>query len=427
MKFISNSEISKYDNVISSFKNVLQGEFLKGYTSQYASLQVPFDTKKLQEVTEMVKCYSDISLCVLIGIGGSNLGTLAILEAMYGKDFNSKLRVPLLNAETCDSYEMQKILHRVTQEISKHSKVLINCVSKSGGTTETIALFDILEQVMKSQIDYKKYIVCTTQKGSILDKYAKKKGYRVLHVEEQVGGRYSVFSPVGVFPMIVCGVDVFEVLQGAQEGIRDVMQYSNNDALYSALSIYESVIKYNCSELNLFFFVKQFESLGKWYRQLMGESLGKEFNLKGEKVHFGITPLVSLGSTDLHSMAQLFIGGPNRVHHQLVEIENSSLFSELQVSLNQEVITDIKGMYLQDIMNSIITGVKSSFTKRNIPYDEYVFEHISLKEIGKFMQYKMIEMMFLGHLFEVNPFNQPNVEEYKIETKAELKKVAQKM
>lgn len=427
MEFKTNNElelIKKYKKNIVKFQSTLRDEFLKSYESEYASIQAPFDMLKFEKTYSLTKSYSDVSLIVLIGIGGSNLGTLAILEAIYGKNYNSKLKVPILNAETTDSYEISEILTRIKQEIARGKKVLVNCVSKSGGTTETIALLDIIEDVVKLQRNYKNYIVCTTQKESKLDTYAQRRGYKSIHIEETVGGRYSVFSPVGIFPLEICGVNTKQLLLGAQKEIKNQIILNHEDSIsnLSALNIYHNFSKHNCIELNQFFFVKQFEGLGKWYRQLIGESLGKEFNLENKKVHFGITPLISLGSTDLHSMAQLFIGGPNRVYHQLISVKNNSNFDLLKVSSNQELIQDIKEKSLQDIMNAIINGLKQSFINRNIKFDEYILQNNSPYEIGRFMQSRMIEMMFLGQLCNVNPFNQPNVEEYKIETKKELSK-----
>lgn len=422
MKFINNNDklTEKYSSKIQSFRKEFLIEYQKLYKSNYGSLHAPFDTKKVEEVHDIVKECRDIGLIVLVGIGGSNLGTLAILQSLYGNNYNSKLKVPVLNAETTDSYEIEEILTRIKQEIARGNKVLVNCVSKSGSTTETIALFDIILDIVKYQKNYKDYIVCTTQKNSKLDNYAKENKFKLIHIEESVGGRYSVFSPVGILPLMVCGVNCYKLLEGAQDEITEIISNKDPIPIQSAISIYDSY-KNKKNQLNLFFFVKQFVGLGMWYKQLIGESLGKEFDKKNKKIHFGITPIISLGSTDLHSMAQLFIGGPNNTHHQIISTINQDRFNELKVSQSQELIPDLKELSLQQIHQAIINGLKKAFDKRKISYDEYIFGNFSEYEIGKFMQSKMIEMMCLGYLCNLNPFDQPNVEEYKIFTKEELK------
>lgn len=150
----------------------------------------------------------------------------------------------------------------------------------------------------------------------------------------------------------------------------------------------------------------------------MAESLGKEFDRNGRKVNVGITPTVSVGSTDLHSVAQLYLGGPYDKFTTFISIENSR--SRLLVPLRDDysdLVPGIDGKSLDEILSAILEGTKEAFRKDKRPFIEISLPDKSESAIGQFMQLKMIETMYLGHLLNVNPFDQPDVEKYKKETR----------
>ena len=155
----------------------------------------------------------------------------------------------------------------------------------------------------------------------------------------------------------------------------------------------------------------------------MAESLGKEFNKKMETVNIGITPVISIGSTDLHSMAQLYLGGPYDKFTTFLSIENSN--SHIKVPTLKEyskLVYGIQGMSLESVMSAIVDGTKTAFRQGGRPFMEIKLPCKSEYSIGQFLQFKMIETIFLGYLLDVNPFDQPNVENYKEETRKILQK-----
>ncbi|MFB6245706.1 MAG: hypothetical protein ABEJ03_05170, partial [Candidatus Nanohaloarchaea archaeon] len=194
-----------------------------------------------------------------------------------------------------------------------------------------------------------------------------------------------------------------------------------NPASRSAATIFEN--KERGHDIHdLFLYGKDLEMIGKWYRQLTGESIGKEHDNEGEQVHTGVTPIVSVGSTDLHSMVQLYLGGPNDKLHSFVWVEEND--SEIELPENSEyedLVEDIQGISFKEIMEAIFEGVNTAFEKSDRPYNVITIPDKSERSIGGLLQFKMMEMMYLGSLLNVNPFNQPNVEEYKVETKEILK------
>jgi len=164
-----------------------------------------------------------------------------------------------------------------------------------------------------------------------------------------------------------------------------------------------------------FLFASDLEGLGKWLSQLIGESLGKEKNLKDEIVNVGITPVVST-AVDLHSMSQLYLAGP---------MDKFTNFVKIKKNKNNIKIPDgeTKTQTLAEITDAIISGVESAYAKRKLPFAEITLEDKTEKSIGEFLQFKMMEIMFLAGLLEINAFNQPNVEEYKVVTRKILGKI----
>jgi glucose-6-phosphate isomerase len=385
------------------------GEALeKEYDTPYASLNLPTDAQALTTVKKLANKYRAIKAIVVIGIGGSNLGTMAVQQALQGRLHNEFKGTQIYWVDTVDAHTVAEVIDALPP-----TGVLLNVVSKSGGTTETIANFEVLQRAVP-----RAKVVVTTDEGSKLWKFAKKKNYPTLAIPQQVGGRYSVFSPVGLFPLAVLGIDIDQLLEGATDMRTQCLPpFTHNPAAMSAMAHYVHS-KRGRNIANTFLFAPDFEAIGKWYRQLMGESIGKEHNKSGTKrVLAGITPTVATGSTDLHSMAQLYLGGPDDKFTTIVTLAEEG---GLQLPKRKEfnaLVPHIQGKSLVQLMNAIIGGVLIAYKKSNRPFVQVVFPNRGPYAIGQFLQFKMIEMMLLGYLLNVNPFDQPAVERYKVETK----------
>ncbi len=393
------------------------------YADDRASINLPDDAKMVEKVKDTIgkKCALDPAFLIVIGIGGSNLGTIAVQEAVFGRSYNGLTAgTKILYADTVDSDSINDIIRTIEPTLRNGGSVIINGVSKSGGTTETIANFEILADLLKRyRKEYQKYIVVTTDKNSKFWNLAARKGFDALEIPQKVGGRYSVFSPVGLFPLGMIEVNIDRLLQGAvwMEDKCLSEKIENNPAAISAALLYLHYKKgQNISDL--FLFSNDLESIGKWYRQLMGESIGKEFNKYGKKVFSGITPTVSIGSTDLHSMAQLYLGGPYDKFTTFVSVQrNRSTIKTPNLEEYSALVDGIQEKPLPQMMDAILEGVKIAFRKGRRPFAEITLPDKSECSIGQFLQFKMMEIMYLGSLLEVNPFDQPNVETYKTETR----------
>ena len=395
----------------------------KGYDDDRAFINLPDDEETLSIVKRTIeeKLSLQPEFLIVIGIGGSNLGTLAVQEAILGKLYNlSASTTKVLYADTVDSALISSIINLVKPTLKRNGNVLLNVISKSGITTETVANFRILIDLLRKYKEgYKDHVVVTSDRGSKLWKLAVKEGFTTLEIPRKVGGRYSVFSPVGLFPLGLLGIRIEDLLKGARqmrEACVDADLERNPAAIIACIQFNHYQEGKNISDL--FFFSSDLESLGKWCRQLMAESLGKEFDRNGRKVNVGITPTVSVGSTDLHSVAQLYLGGPYDKFTTFISIENSR--SRLLVPLRDDysdLVPGIDGKSLDEILSAILEGTKEAFRKDKRPFIEISLPDKSESTIGQFMQLKMFETMYLGRLLNVNPFDQPDVEKYKKETR----------
>ncbi len=399
-----------------------------GYEDPASSINLPSDKDVLSEV-EIIKdsfLFEKLKYILVVGIGGSNLGTQAVYEALYGfADKINKNRFPqIIFLDTNNPRFLSALESFLLTEIEDLEEIAVNIISKSGGTMETVANAEIvLNTLSKKFADIKSRVVITTDFNSKLWKIAEKEELSLLAIPEKVGGRFSVLSSVGLFPLSLAGIDVIAIREGAYEARKECLNADilKNPALVSATTLYIQSKQGRVINDN-FFFNPELEYLGKWYRQLMGESIGKESDVHGNVVNEGITPTVSIGSTDLHSMGQLYLGGRRDKMTTFVYAGNPEANSSVpKKPFFGEISKDIAGKKAEDIMSAISEGVKESYKKKGLPFTEILLDDVSEKSLGWFMQFKMIEIMYLAELLEVNAFDQPSVESYKVETRKILK------
>jgi len=389
------------------------------YNEYDSSINLPDDTVLLEQVQTVVeqKVTGALKYSVVVGIGGSNLGTKAVYDALYGaRDVLEPARFPkMLFAETTDP-EWLAMVGRLLETLSSPDEVLVTVISKSGGTTETLANFEIIMKVLGAKFgNVDERVVAISDEGSKLWDAAVAKNITCLAIPAPVGGRYSVLSAVGLLPLASVGVDIVKLRQGASEMLNRVLG-GDNIAAESAAVLAGSYVK-GCVINDNFFFHPELESIGKWYRQLMGESIGKERSLQDKVVHIGITPTVSLGSTDLHSVGQLYLGGPKDKLSTFVSSNKVAAVGVPDERVFPGLVPMVTGKSAETVMSAILEGVQIAYQKANLPYMQVVLDAIDEYSIGAYLQFKMVEMMYLGQLLDVNSFDQPSVESYKIETK----------
>ena len=386
-----------------------------GYTAPESSINLPFDEGMHNEIEATALKFKTPSLkyIIHIGIGGSVLGTQAIYEALVGSyDALVPNRLPKIIFVDTNCSGMIKIIRDLFRVLQNPEEVVIHVVSKSGTTIETIANFEIIYAFLKERFgEVKSRVVVTTDRGSKLWTAGETQGFTCLPIPQNVGGRYSVLSAAGILSLSLAGIDAHALREGASK-MREICLSGNieeNIALISAAILYHHYQK-GISIHNSFFFGPELESLGKWYRQLLAESIGKEGK--------GILPIVSIGSNDLHSVAQLYLGGPANIFTTFVRVEDGTAGIKVPTTpMFSGLVPGIAAKDFSEIGNAIYGGVLAAYKKRALPFVEIIFPEISAKTLGAYVQFKMIETMYLAHLLAVNVFDQPNIEEYKAQTR----------
>jgi glucose-6-phosphate isomerase len=425
---VTDAEIASSAKRLEQYRNELSHIISDSlYENDEASLCLPGDSRIYDEVLSVyqTKNVDKLKYVILIGIGGSNLGAKAVYEAICGEfDKYSVAKHPrLLFLDTTSTRELNAIL-KLLDSVEDENEILVNIISKSGETTTTIVNAEIVIDKLVKQFGEGIFnrIIFTTDENSKLKTLGESKGITTLFIPKMVGGRFSVLSAVGLLPLILSRVDIESLIAGAVKIREDCLSsdINKNPAMLSAI-ILNTLREKGYSINSNFIFNKELESLGKWYRQLLGESVGKEKDLSGNTVNIGITPEVSIGPTDLHSVGQLYLGGPKDkittfIHGDVdgdVDIPKEMIFDGFVENINSKSVNVI--------MDAILRGVKNTYKEKELPFMEVNLERVNPYSIGEFLQFKMIEIMYLGRLMNVNTFDQPNVESYKEETKNILK------
>ena len=390
------------------------------YQASEASVLLPHaDSTAVHDVARRYRT-DQLRLIVVIGIGGSNLGTKAVYDALVGYQAGAVSHTPyIVFVDSIDPAILDHHIRTLIPTLSHTEEVLLISVSKSGGTTETIANTEILLAAYArafGPMDGR--LIVITDDGSPYWQAAEQRGITTVAIPAMVGGRYSVLSPVGLVPLSLAGIAINELRAGAQ----DILPYclhedwEHNPAIQSA-TITALSYEAGLTSSDTFLFHTELESLGKWYRQLLGESIGKAEKVNGTPQSTGITPTVSIGSTDLHSVGQLYLGGPV---DRLTTFVYATPALEHAVPVERmfpDIVHMINGKTTTDIMSAIRVGTQRAYAKANRPFITVELAAITPYELGAFMQWKMLEIIYLGTLLGVNPFDQPSVESYKTETK----------
>lgn len=369
---------------------------------------------QINEVVHNLTSGKNIGTVFVVGIGGANLASKAIYDACIGyQDDVLDVSRKMVFLDTIDSSITEPILGRI-QEIHSKDDFVVTIISKSGKTIETLANAEFLLSKLESRFgNITDRVVVVTEDGSPLAQDAEQKGINTFLLPHSLSDRFSAFSPTTLIPLACFGFLIEDFLQGASSMMGHLLAPDKNPSLETASSLHFYYSK-GFLIYDLFFFSPRLETLGKWQRQLVAESIGKEKTNSGKEVRIGFTPMVSIGTTDLHSNLQLTLGGTRERITSFVSVKNKSedvIGDAESVDLATDSIT---GVSPQVISHAILASVQESYAKDSLPYFDIVLSEISLKSIGAYMIFSMLQTVYLAKLFDVNAFDQPHVEEYKL-------------
>ena len=341
------------------------------------------------ELSKKVKANSEC--LVVIGIGGSFLGSLCVNE-MMGKYFNNDNFKVIYAGTTLSSKYMDELL-----EYLRGVDFSVNVISKSGTTMETKITYELIKDLMKekySDSEIKERIIVTTDKSKgLLREEVNEVGYESFIIEDDIGGRYSIVTPAHLFPLAF-NIDLDKFIEGIHDGkdlINEAYTYSViRRMMFDSGKVVENYVVY---EQNMYYFAE-------WLKQLFGESEGKE--------GMGCFPVSSIHTRDLHSLGQFIQEGNKIIFETFFKVEKSNL-------------VNYKNSDLHSINNIVLDSVEAAHFKGNVPCNLITIDEVNEYNIGKLMYFFMMSAAFSSLLFEVDPFNQPGVEVYKQEVRDNLK------
>ncbi|MEZ4195568.1 MAG: hypothetical protein R3B53_04245 [Candidatus Paceibacterota bacterium] len=403
---VTDTQLAKLSKQLREYREyVVQAERDNNKSIPEYSLYHAKDPELHTQLAEVKRKYKGVKYVVLVGIGGSNLGT----EAVHAVLSNGKTKLLVL-----DTVSVSR-LAEIRQELSavkKVTQIAVCVISKSGQTTETLANATVLLGDLKTKFGDAIYnqTIFIGNPGTDFFKYGKKLKVDCIAMPEVIGGRYSVATAVGLVPLTLLGHDVDEFIMGYLDVSSETLESVVADSS-ARLAIYH---KLKFPHYNFFAFETRLEQLGRWYRQLFAESLGKTETLSGKAVSHAMLPTIST-PVELHSVGQLYMSGVPDVYTDFVTFDDEEL--DVFLPKKNKLAPSLNGFSLQEVATALYGGVIGAYQESQLPYRATVFEENLAYSVGQFMGMRVREIMYTANLLEVNAFNQPNVELYKKKTK----------
>ncbi|MCD4831950.1 MAG: glucose-6-phosphate isomerase [Anaerohalosphaeraceae bacterium] len=378
---------------------------------------LPYKTDTVEQVKKAAQSVDDCENFVVLGIGGSALGNIALQTSlnpyMYNLDSAQRKGPRIFVMDNVDPVQMGSFFSWISDKLDK---TVFNVISKSGRTAETASQFLTVSEMLKKRLGagaVKEHLIATTDANSgTLRAIADDMGLRNLEVPDGVGGRFSVLSAVGLLSAAVAGIDIDELLAGAAQMDSKVSQasfYQNPAAINAAVNWH---YYNNAKRISVMMpYSYALKDLADWYRQLWAESLGKAKDLTGREIFVGPTPVKALGATDQHSQVQLYREGPNDKLFTLLEVKEFG--ADVTIGSEPEVAPELgylAGAKMSKLLNSERIGTEYALLKSGRPCLTVAFDEVSPYTIGQFIYLYEATTSIAGELFGINTYDQPAVE-----------------
>ena len=353
---------------------------------------------------------------VLLGIGGSALGPIALHKALNHLEHNL-----LPDADRCGCRffcpdNVDPDLVSSVLDVIDPAETLFNVVSKSGGTAETAAQFLVILDLLKRRLgeDWKENLVITTdpERGS-LRQFCERELVRSFAIDPGVGGRFSVLTPVGLLPAAMVGIDIRGLCSGAAS-LKDICfknRLEDNPAAMLAALLYLSQVSLDRPIHVVFAYSNRLYYIGDWFRQLWAESLGKRYATDGSEVFTGPTPVKTIGATDQHSQVQLYVEGPaDKAFLFLGTRKFERKVTIPEIGMKDENTDYLEGAGLADLLNYERQATTYALSRAGRPNMTIELDCIDPVHVGALIYILEAATLYAGGFYGVNPLDQPGVE-----------------
>ena len=377
----------------------------------WIDLPVDYDKEefvRIQKAAEKIK--NDSEVLLVIGIGGSYLGARAAIEFLRHSFYN------VVSKEIRKTPEIYYVGNSISSTYLKHlidvigdRDFSVNMISKSGTTTEPAIAFRIFKEMLEKKYgkeEAAKRIYATTDKArGSLKNLANEEGYETFVVPDDVGGRFSVLTAVGLLPIAAAGCDIDKLMAGAREGMKKYSADDNNDC-YKYAALRNILYRKGKSVEMLVSYDPSFTMMGEWFKQLFGESEGKDDK--------GIFPSAATFSTDLHSLGQFIQDGSKLMFETVMHIKTpkSDLFLEPDKD-NLDGLNFLTNQNMSVVNEKAYQGTILAHTEGGVPNIVIDVDKLDEENLGEMIYFFEKACAISGYMLGVNPFNQPGVESYK--------------
>jgi glucose-6-phosphate isomerase len=380
---------------------------------ELAFADLPHRRADVREVLEAGAAVRDgFDTLVVLGIGGSALGARALERGLGGRDEGMRLVV----ADSIDPDAFGALLAGLDLR-----RTLFNVISKSGETAETMVQFLVVRDRLLRElgaVDYKQNVVVTTDaKHGALRQIVNDEGFRSLPIPAGVGGRFSVLTPVGLFPAVAAGFDVEELLAGAaytDERRRAAETPLADPALALAATLFLLATRRAKAVVVMMAYCERLAATADWFCQLWAESLGKALALDGRTVEWGQTPVRALGAADQHSQLQLYVEGPRDKVVLFLRVEDHGDAVDVPASYQDLAsVGYLGGHSLGELLNAEQRATELALVKRGRPSATLTLPAVNAFTLGQVLYLLEVATVATGALAGIDPFGQPGVEEGK--------------
>ncbi len=373
----------------------------------WADYPVEYDKEELDRIIKDAKYVRDnFDILVVCGIGGSYLGAKCAIDALKGLKSDDKIEIIFMGQTFSPNYVSQVI------EYLKGKRFAINVISKSGTTTETSISFRLLKNLLESQIGKeasRKAIFATTDKEKgALKTLCNNEGYATYVLPDNIGGRFSVLTAVGTFPLAVAGIDVKAMLEGARKAREEFMNDDlDKNICYQYAVTRDYMYRHNYPVEMYVTYEPQFSQISEWLKQLFGESEGKQKK--------ALLPTSATFSTDLHSLGQFIQDGSPILFETIINVVNPNQDIAIPEEKDDlDGLNYLKGKDLAYVNQKAFEGTLVAHEETgNVPCNVIYIDKLDAETLGYLFYFFMRACAMSAYLLDVNPFDQPGVEIYK--------------